>query len=111
MQQHSMGSEPEHQHDVVAQQWRRLNPNSKRANVLRCFLKRGADGLNCFEAVRLAHDYVLRTTVSELIRYNGIQFIKSFEQVSGKGRGRVDCVRYSLTPEGEAKARELLGAE
>lgn len=89
----------------------RLNPNTKRAAVLRCFLERGQRGLNCFEAVRLARDYVLRTTVSEIRRYHGIEFAKRFEQVPGFNGSRVDCVRYSLTTEGAAKAREILGDE
>jgi hypothetical protein len=88
---------------------RRLNHNTKRAHVLRVFLDQGSVGLNCLDAVRLAHDYVLRTTVSELSRYNGIQFNKRYEQVSGHNGSVADCVRYSLTPEGAARARCLLG--
>lgn len=86
----------------------RLNSKSKRAAVLRCFLERGSAGLNCFEAVRLAHDYVLRTTVSECKRYHGIDFQKRYEQVPGHGGGLIECVRYVLTPDGAAKVRELL---
>jgi hypothetical protein len=84
-----------------------INPTTKRAAVLRVFLERGNTGLNCFEAVNLAHDYVLRSTVSELVR-DGISFSKRPEQVPGHGGSPVDCVRYSLTPEGAAKARALL---
>lgn len=91
------------------QQQKALNHKSKRAAVLRVFLERGAAGLNCFEAVRLAHDYVLRTTVSECKRYHGIDFLKRFEQVPGHAGGSVDCVRYSLSPDGTEKALELLG--
>jgi hypothetical protein len=89
-------------------QYKPLNPKSKRAAVLRCFLERGEAGLNCFEAVRLCHDFVLRTTVSECKRYHGIEFQKSFEQVPGYAGSTVDCVRYVLTPAGAAKVRELL---
>ncbi len=94
---------------AIAPQDKPLNPKSKRAAVLRVLLDRGAAGLNCFEAVRLAHDYVLRTTVSECWRYHGISFAKRYEQVPGHGGSKVDCVRYSLTPEGAAKVRDLLG--
>lgn len=87
-----------------------LNPDTKRAAVLRVFLERGDRGLNCFEAVTLAHDYVLRTTVSECWRYHGIVFAKRFECVLGHAGSKVDCVRYSLTAEGAATVRELLGA-
>lgn len=96
---------------VAADPARPLNPKSKRANVLRVFLERGAAGLNCFEAVRIAHDYVLRTTVSECAKYHGISFLKKFEQVPGFAGSEIDCVRYVLSPEGESKARELLSAD
>lgn len=86
-----------------------LDADTKRAAVLRIFLERGERGLNCFEAVRLAHDYVLRTTVSECKRYHGIAFAKRFEAVPGYNGSKVDCVRYSLTAEGAATVRELLG--
>jgi hypothetical protein len=98
-----------HHSEHRAPEHRALNPTSKRASVLRVFLERGERGLNCFEAVRLAHDYVLRTTVSELYRYNGIEFKKRYEQVPGHAGSTADCVRYSLTPQGADKARELLG--
>lgn len=88
---------------------RKLNPRTKRASVLRTFLERGSLGMNCFESVRLAHDFVLRSTVSELTRYNGITFHKRYEQVPGYAGSKVDCVRYTLTAEGEARARLLLG--
>jgi len=87
---------------------RPLKPRTKRAAVLRVFLERGDRGLTCFESVPLAHDYVLRTTVSELQRLNGVLFNKRFEQVPGFNGSRVDCVRYTLTPEGAERARELL---
>lgn len=88
---------------------KKLNPKTKRASVLRVFLERGERGLNCFEAVSLAHDYVLRSTCSELARYNGIEFRKQYEQIPGHGGSKVDCVRYSLSPAGAATARALLG--
>jgi hypothetical protein len=91
-----------------APQEKPLNPQSKRAAVLRVFLERGSAGLNCFEAVRLAHDYVLRTTVSECQRYHGIAFAKTYEQIPGHNDSKVDCVRYVLTPEGAARVRKLL---
>ncbi len=101
--------QPDSMPGAVAPQDKPLNPKSKRAAVLRVFLERGTTGLNCFEAVRIAHDYVLRTTVSECSRYHGVTFHKRYEQVPGHGGSKVDCVRYSLTDEGAAKARELVG--
>jgi hypothetical protein len=90
-------------------QSRSLDPQTKRAAVLRVFLERGERGLNCFEAVRLAHDYILRTTVSECSRLHRIDFAKRFEAVPGHAGSKVDCVRYSLTADGAARVRELLG--
>lgn len=89
---------------------RKLNQDSKRAAVLRVFLERGQMGLTCFEAVPLARDYVLRTTVSECARYHGIGFHKQPETFNPAGHpnSTVTCTRYKLTAEGAAKARDLL---
>ena len=91
----------------------RLTPGTKRADVLQAFIDRGRRGLNCFEAVGVCHDYVLRTTVSEFRRDFGIAFEKERETVPALGGSKTaECVRYRLTPEGEAMARDLLaGAE
>lgn len=86
-----------------------LNPDTKCAAVLRVFLERGERGLNCFEAVREAHDYVLRSTVSKCSRHHGIQFAKRFEKVPGHAGSNIDCIRYSLTAESAGRVRELLG--
>lgn len=99
---------PSQQPPQAPDEYKPLVKNSKRAAVLRIFLDRGDAGLNCFEAVRLAHDYILRTTVSQLVRYHGIQFNKRFEQIPGHAGSTVDCVRYVLSTNGEARARELL---
>lgn len=96
---------------VALQEPRPLTPGSKRAAVLRVFLDRGELGMNCFESVRLAHDFVLRSTVSQLVRFHGIAFSKTWEQVPGHAGSTADVVRYRLTPKGEARARDLLGAE
>ena len=87
----------------------KLNPNTKRAGVLRLFLQRGDRGLNCFEAVRLGHDYVLRSTVSDVGRDFGIEFSREWEKVPGHNDSVVDCVRYRLTPESTSKVRKMLG--
>lgn len=87
---------------------KKLNPKSKRAAMLRAFLEVGSEGMNCFTAALRFGDFVLRTTVSEMTRDDGIRFIKKFEQVPGRNGSKVDCVRYVLSPDGEAKARELL---
>jgi hypothetical protein len=86
---------------------RRIRRGTKFASVLTTLLQRGS--LNCFEAVRLCHDYVLRSTVASLRREYGFQFLKQDESVPGHGGASVYCTRYSLTPEDRALALELLG--
>lgn len=87
---------------------KKLDPRTKRAAMVRAFLEVGPEGLNCFQAALRYGDFVLRTTCSELTRYHGVTFTKKFEQVPGRNGSRVDCVRYALTDEGAARARELL---
>ena len=91
-------------------QHRPLAKDSKIASVLRVFLQRGDTGLNCFEATWAAHDFVLRSSVSVLTRHHGVEFAKTRERVPGHAGSVADCVRYRLTPAGEAQARKLLGA-
>jgi len=88
-----------------------LHPHSKRASMLRAFLAAGDRGINCFESALRHHDFVLRSTVSDYRNNLGVSFNRKFETVPGHGGAKVDCVRYSLTPEGAQLARELLGAE
>lgn len=89
---------------------KRLTPGTKRAQILRAFLARGEAGLNCFQAALQHHDFVLRTTVSDLARGYGISFDKRHEKVPALGGTKsAECVRYSLTADGARKARALLG--
>lgn len=89
----------------------KLNPNTKRAAVLRTFLRRGEHGLNCFQAVSECHDYVLRSSVSDLQRQYGLTFRRQWEQVTGYQNSKVDCMRYWLAPESVALARDLVDRE
>jgi hypothetical protein len=88
---------------------KRLTAGSKRAAVLKAMLERGAHGLNCFEAVTVCHDYVLRSTIADLQREHGFTFPRTWEQVAGHAGSKVECVRYRLSAEDVAKARALLG--
>lgn len=89
---------------------RKLSHDSKRAAVLRVFLERGQRGLNRFEAERLAHDHCLNSTISECVRFHGIEFAKRFEKVPCLGGTKTtDVVRYALTAEGAARVHKLLG--
>lgn len=68
---------------------------SKREMVLSVLLSRGQRGLNCFEAVDAAHDFVLRSTVSELCSDFALQIPRTLEYVPGFNRKRlIPCMRY-----------------
>lgn len=86
-----------------------ISPRTKAAAVLKVFLDRGEHGLTCFEAVRLAHDYVLRSTVSNLQIQHGLVFQRRNERVPGHAGSVVDCTRYWLDEKGRQRAAELLG--
>jgi hypothetical protein len=85
-----------------------VRKGTKKAKVLRTFVERGKRGLNCFEAVTLCRDYVLRSSVSDLQKTLGLKFTRKFEQV---GEFKTLCVRYSLDGEERAKAAKLLRGE
>jgi len=97
-----------HSPAAEAPQDKRLNPKSKRAAVLRCFLERGDLGLSCFQAVEFVRDYVLRTTVSEIQREHGITFHKEPHSFTNSSGSVTTCTIYRLTADGAARARELL---
>jgi hypothetical protein len=84
-----------------------LRKNSKSTKALRVFVQRGARGLNRFEAVTLARDYVLPQTVFALERRCGLQFSRTSETV---GEFSTRCLRYSLTVSERQKAIALLKA-
>lgn len=88
---------------------KRLNPTTKKAAMVRHFLAAGDAGINCFFAANHLHDYVLRTTVSELGRHYGLTFNRKFEQVPNAFGSKTDCMRYWLAPESRGKARYLIG--
>lgn len=91
---------------------KRISIGSKRAMVLSVLLTRGTRGLNCFEAVTACHDYVLRSTVSELCADFGLEIPRELEQVPGYGgTRRIPCVRYRLSDADRRKVRELLELE
>jgi hypothetical protein len=88
---------------------KKLKYNTKKASMLRLFIKLGEHGLNCFEAANSHHDYVLRTTVSDLQLDYGLDFSKKWEQIPNAFGSKTDCVRYWLDELNKAKAIKLLG--
>lgn len=85
--------------------------NTKKASMLRLFTRLGNRGLNCFEAANGHHDYVLRTTISDLQRDYGLTFSRKYEQVPNAFNTTTDCMRYWLDELNIAKALALLGEE
>lgn len=84
------------------------NSRTKQFAMLNLFIKKGGDGLNCFEAANFHHDYVLRTTVSDLQRKYGLTFLRKMESVPNAFGGKTDCKRYWLDEINIDKARRIL---
>ena len=68
---------------------------TKKVAMFKLFIGLSKLGLNCFQAVK-HHDYVLRTTVSDLHRYDGIEFSREWEKVPNAFSTTTDCMRYWL---------------
>jgi hypothetical protein len=77
--------------------------------MLRLFISLGERGINCFESANSHHDYVLRTTVSDLQMDYGLEFSRKWEQVPNAFGSKTDCVRYWLNDANKAKALAILG--
>ena len=90
---------------------KKLKCNTKKASMLRLFIHLGERGLNCFEAANSHHDYVLRTTVSDLQRDYGLEFSRKYEQVPNAFNTITDCMRYWLDDVNKAKAIALFENE
>ena len=90
---------------------KKINYNTEKASMLRLFINLGERGLNCFEAANSHHDYVLRTTVSDLQRDYGLEFSRKYEQVPNAFNTITDCMRYWLDDVNKAKAIALFEIE
>jgi len=88
---------------------RGLRAGTKRHAVLRALLDSGSEGLDCFGAVRVAHDFVMRSTVSDLQRGYGIRISRRPHIVPNSFGGETHCVRYWIEGEARAHAARLLG--
>lgn len=86
----------------------KANSKTKQTAMLTLFVKRGEMGLNCFEAANYHHDYVLRTTVSDLQRKYGLVILRKMETVPNVFGGRTECKRYWMDDVNIAKARRIL---
>ena len=65
--------------------------------------------LDCFMAVREFHDYVLRTTISELSNRHGVEIFRTVKRVPGYTGSPVDCVEYRASEDGAKQLARLLG--
>lgn len=83
--------------------------HTKKEAILKKFIELGSLGINCFESANKFHDYVLRTTVSDLNRDYGIEFKRKWEKVPNAFGKQTDCVRYWLDDNGINKALAVLG--
>ncbi len=82
---------------------------TKQTSMLNLFVEKGEAGLNCFEAANFHHDYVLRTTVSDIQRKYGLVFLRKMESVPNAFGGKTECKRYWLKEVDREKARKILG--
>lgn len=65
--------------------------------------------LDCFRAVRDYHDYVLRSTISDLANMYGVTIDRTPKIVPGYRGSRVECVEYSVSGAGAQQLARLLG--
>lgn len=87
-----------------------LSKNTKKFDMIEAFIDAGEHGLNCFEAVKL-HDYILRTTVSDLQKSCGLKFSRKWESVPNAFGKKTDCVRYWLDETNIQIALAILGRD
>ena len=83
--------------------------STKKEAMLKKFIALGRHGMNCFEAANRHHDYILRTTVSDLYLDYKIEFSKEWEKVPNAFGKKTDCKRYWLDESNIDKALAVLG--
>lgn len=88
---------------------KQLKQFTKKEAMLKNFITLGRKGINCFQAANRYHDYILRTTVSDLHRDYGIEFSREWEKVPNAFGKTTDCVRYWLDDSNINKALAVLG--
>jgi hypothetical protein len=88
-----------------------IRPNSKIGSVLQVLIERGPRGLTCFDAVYECHDFVLRSTISELKRRYAILINSVPHSVPNRFGGVTRCALYTLPASEHAKAAALLGID
>lgn len=82
--------------------------NTKKTSIIKRFVELGDTGMTCFDAANKYHDYVLRSTVSDIQRDFGIFFEREWTKVPNTFGGHTDCVRYWLDEANMMKAINFL---
>lgn len=82
--------------------------NTKKVSIIKRFVDLGDRGMTCFDAANKYHDYVLRSTVSDIQRDFGIYFKREWTKVPNSFDGHTDCVRYWLDEANMVKAISFL---
>jgi hypothetical protein len=90
---------------------KKQNQSTKKDNMIKAFIRLGNRGMNCFEAANFNHDYVLRTTVSDLQKSCGLKFERKWESVPNAFSKKTDCVRYWLDESNIEKAIAIVGRD
>lgn len=93
----------------LEKQHKALNPTTKIFSLVQAFLDIGDRGMNCFEAANRHHDYVLRSSISELQQRHGLIFFRREEPVPNHTGGTTRCMRYWIAPQSRQRASELVG--
>ncbi len=82
--------------------------NTKKTSILKKFIELGDKGMNCFDAANRYHDYVLRSTVSDIHRDFGIEFAREWTKVPNSFGKHTNCMKYWLDEKNKAKATNFL---
>ena len=88
-----------------------IRPNSKIGCVLQTMMERGQRGITCFDAVFECHDFVLRSTISDMKRRYGLRINSVPHTVPNRFGGITPCALYTLPASEYAKAAALLGLD
>lgn len=82
--------------------------NTKKSSIINKFVELGDRGMTCFDAANRYHDYVLRSTVSDIQRDFGLSFKREWVKVPNSFGKMTDCMRYWLDDVNRQKAVKLL---
>lgn len=86
-----------------------IRPGTK-LYVVASALARG-ERFTCFDAVRRFHDFVARSTVSELANRFGVEIERTPKTLPGHAGSVIHCVEYHATEDGAKRLARLLGLE